>query len=91
MRKQAWHVTPQYSHTSKALEPSGLSTRCVPLWPSRSVCPQIPGTHLEQALPLAQAASLQAPEVDVGFATGYQQAGISGVEGSHQHGLIRAL
>lgn len=63
----------------------------VPLWPSRSVCPQIPGTHLKQALPLAQVASFQAPEVDVGFATGYQQAGISGVEGSHQHGLIRTL
>lgn len=63
----------------------------VPFCPSRSARPQMAGTHLEQALPLAQTAPLQAPEVDVGFAAGYQQAGIDGVEGSHQHGLVGAL
>lgn len=78
------------SHTPTP-EPSRLPTpRGVPAWPSGQPI-QISGTHLKQALPLAQAASLQVPEVDVGFPAGDQQAGVSGVEGSHQHGLVGAL
>lgn len=85
---QAWQCP--HTATPGALQtvyPTGYP--CLAL--SKSACPPIPGTHLKQALPLAQAASFQAPEVDVGLPTGDQQAGISGVEGGHQHGLIGAL
>ena len=48
-------------------------------------------TGLKEALPLAQAAPLQVPKVNVGFPTGDEHGGICGVEGSHQHGLVGAL
>lgn len=68
------------------------------------VCPGVPacllqgqpvpaprGTHLKEALPFAQAAPLQTPEVDVGFSAGDEHGGVCGVEGGHQHGLVGAL
>lgn len=59
--------------------------------PSGPASPGTPGTHLKEALPLAQAAPLQVPKVNVGFPTGDEHGGICGVEGSHQHGLVGAL
>lgn len=50
-----------------------------------------PGTHLKEALSLAQAAPLHVPEVDVGFPAGDEHSRVCGVEGGHQHGLVGAL
>lgn len=79
------------------LQPLGLLgvSCCLPRYPclplSGPARPRTHGTHLKEALPLAQAAALQAPEVDVGFPTGDEQSGVCGVEGGYQHGLVGAL
>lgn len=54
-------------------------------------CTPSPNTHLEEALPLSQAAAFQAPEVDVGLPAGDEQRWVSGVKGRQQHRLVGAL
>lgn len=81
---------PQHPYTFQPLGCLQLSGGpCQP--PSGPASPGTPGTHLKEALPLAQAAPLQVPKVNVGFPTGDEHGGICGVEGSHQHGLVGAL
>lgn len=58
---------------------------------SPPACPSTASTHLKEALPLAQATPLQAPEVDVGLSTGDEHRGVCGVEGGYQHSLVGAL
>ena len=83
------------SHHPHNLQPLGPSFCCLPgclcLPLSGSAHPHTPGTHLKEALPFAQAAPLQTPEVDVGFPAGDEQGGVCGVEGGHQHSLVGAL